>query len=198
MDPITVFDISCWSFTTIVMTYNAFTLWGYLPRGFTPKSKLRKQALEAVMESDRPAFSKELDQGIVEQAKSAESLRLYIRFVKDYPAVDLNMLTANIRVARCKLRTTLLTANLTAEQLAMWSKFNSIMRDFWIDGSGPEVTKKRNDLGRTALYVLRHMDEADDVLKVIEERKVYQIKHIKALMKAVDETPASALSDGML
>lgn len=198
MDPVTVFDISCWSFTTIVMTYNVFTLWGYLPRGFTSKSKLRKQALEAVMESNRPEFSKELDRSIVEQTKSMENLRLFIRFVKDYPAVDLSVLTSSIRLARCKLRTTLLTANLTAEQLAMWSKFNSIMRDFWIDGSGPEVDKKRNDLGRTALYVLSHMDKADDVLNVVNQRKVYQLKHIKALMKAVDETPASALSDGML
>jgi hypothetical protein len=198
MDGVSVFLIACWTFTTITMTYNAFSLWGLFPRSRKSKSKLREAALQNVKEADRTEFDKSIDQTIIEGAKSAEYLRVYVRFIKDYQALDLNVLISRIRFGRARLQTTLLPTRLTADQVAMWSKFNLIMKDFWNEGNHKAVMKKRNDVGRIALYAMSHLDQAHDIYQLVERRRVYQLKQIKALLKEIDDSPSGALSDGTL
>jgi hypothetical protein len=195
---VSAFTIACWSFTTVVTIYNVFSLWGLFPRSRKSKSKLREAALQNVKEADRTDFDKVMDQSIIEGTKSAESLRVFVRFIKDYQAVDLNVLITRIRFGRARLQTAILPTRLTADQVAIWSKFNSIMKEFWNGGKSKDVIKKRNEVGRIALYAMSHLDQADDIYQLVERRRVYRLKDVKALLKEIDDSPSGALSDGAL
>lgn len=195
---INVFNISCWSFTTIVMSYNVFALWGLFPRSRRSKSKLREEALKNLADSDRTDFEKEMDRSAIERAKGNDYLHVYVRFIKDYKALDLNVLITRLRMGRSRLQTTMLPTRITSDQLVIWDKFNVIMKDFWIEGNGKDVMKKRNDVGRIAIYAMSHMDKADDLYRIVAQRGVSKLKDVKALLKDIDESPAGALSDGAL
>lgn len=193
-----VFTLSCWSFTTLATIYNVFVLWGAFPRSSRYKSKLRAKALQNLEDADRSGFEKLMDKNSIEGAKSAEFIRMHVRFIKDYRATDLNVLVTRIRLSRSRLQTTLRATQLTADQIALWMKFNEIMKDFWNDGNGKDVMKRRNDVGRIAIYAMDHMDKGDDIYQLVERRHVYRLKDVKALLKNITETPSSALSDGFL
>lgn len=192
------FVIACWTFTAITMTYNVFSYWRPIPRSFNEKSKLREQALRIIMDSDKDEFYKELDRAGLQHAKSVESLRLCVRFVEHYRVVDLNLLASSIRLARTRLWTTLTPLGLSPEQVACYAKLDSLTANLYVDDDIKSMKKVKKELTRTAIYAMGHMDKADAIYDIVEQRGVYQIKQVKALLKDIGDSPAGALSDGTL
>lgn len=195
---VSAFLIACWTFTTITMTYNVFSFWRPIPRSFNEKSKLREQALRIIMDSDKDDFYKELDRAGLQHTKSVESLRLCVRFVEHYRVVDLNVLASGIHLARTRLQTTLTPLGLSPEQVACYAKFDSLMANFYVNGDVESMKKVKKELTRTAIYAMGHMDKADAIYDIVEQRRVYHLKQVKALLKDIEDSPAGALSDGTL
>ena len=192
-----LFNAICWFPAFILLTYNVYALWRPLPRNRREVPELRKEALRISQESEsKTSYLKELDRIIIDVQSKVEHLRLYVRFIDTYMAADLNALIARLRYYRVMLKSRLNSADLTESHLVVYSKFDAILKDMGL--STGQQTKDRKALTRTAFYTLAHMDQAEDILALVTDRGVYQLKHIKSLLRSLQKSPAAVLSDGML
>ena len=198
---LSIFTIACWCFTAVGMTYNVRTLWRPLPHSFKEIPELRREALRATRESNRIAFDKVLDETIIKRRKSVEYLRLYVRFLDKYNAVDINVIISRIRMHRTKLQTNLTPSKITAEQFTLFRRFEDVKLGVlpFVDGIPPKKRQKqRRAFERTTIYALGHMSVAEDIFSIVEQRGVYDLKQVKPLLKDIKSVPTGALSDGTL
>ena len=194
---LSLFTILCWSFATVVMSYNIFVWWRPLPRGKQKMDALRKFALAKLENADRDYHYKTFDEDRIRNEKSYEYLVLYLRLVGEYRTTTLKSLADKIRYRRNGMRTFLLPLSLTAHHVDIYKAFNDFSDDTEVR-SGPDGNKNYKKLERTMMYALNHLDQAEDILTVLRKRGVYDLKQVKSLVREIKEAPTPTLSEGML
>lgn len=193
------FSIACWTFTTVVMSYNI--------RNMRPRSlrwgeteRLREQALALLAKSDKEYFDKHRDQDSIESEKNFEYLRLYARLVDKHTTSTLSSLVESLRMQRMRLRTSLRSKNVTDEGIIIYEKIMEFATPFTqVSNLGRNAYRKRRySVAHCAFYAMKHPDEAERIISIMEDRGFTKIRDIRKLARDMDELPASALSEGML
>jgi hypothetical protein len=200
MDLQSVFRIVLWSIFAVLMAYNVRALWRPLPRRFNEKSKLRKEAMQLVEASDLTDFEKDVGFMEIEGQQSLERLRLYARFANEFSVSTIDSLAGNLRINFTRLLTNMTPSRITRDHLAVYERFVLIRREirFTPDSVDDVVNHQRKDLSRTAVYTMTHMDRAEEIVAIMTERGIYDLKQIKALLGQMKKVQASTLSEGAL
>lgn len=189
----------------LFVAFTLVTLWNFrpIPLSRNEVPDLRSQAAKMLMGSDKSERDKENGLTSIDLADEVEHLRLYARFIHLYDPADLRGIVERLRRNRQRLRTTLRSKNLTLEHIEVYVEFIEILSGMDCDDIHDEYKckvsrKKRKDLNKLMIYSLNHIDKADDVLSVVRDRRVIQLRQAQQLLKDRMESPAVALSEGVL
>lgn len=195
-----VFNIVIWSVFAVIMAFNVRAMWRPIPRSFGDKEKMREEAMRAVEASDLTDFEKDLGLLEVDRTQSIERLRLYARFGSEFSIMTIDSLASNLRINYTKLLTNMTPSRITRDHLAVYERFVLLRRriNFTPDSVDDEVNRDRKDLSRTAVYAMTHMDQADEIVSIMTERSVYELKQVKALLGKMSQIPNSDLAEGVL
>jgi hypothetical protein len=194
-----IFTLCCWIF---IVPTNIHNIRNMRPR---PKNKhevdqLRKEALRLAEEGNSSGFDKMIDATYIKEQKHVEYFRLYVRLGGKYPMRRLTSLVEKLRISRMEYRTSLKSKNLTDAQVGVYMQIRTLEVDSLSRTSGDKKTFKRHARRYTSilLYALKHVDQADAIIAIVEDRDILDLKQIKAFLKDTESFDLGALSEGML
>jgi hypothetical protein len=97
-------------------------------------------------------------------------------------------------------RTSLKSKNLTDAQVGVYMQIRTLEVDSLSHTSGDKKTFKRHARRYTSilLYALKHVDQADAIIAIVEDRGILDLKQIKEFLKDAESFDLGALSEGML
>lgn len=168
----------------------------------TKLETLRKEALDIILNNDSSFTLKGIDLPLVGEAKDVEALRLFIRFEGQIAFYNLAAMVSTVKLRRMEYRTNLRARNITREQADVFFAINDMKSDilerFEEEGSNKALKREHKKVELTALYAMANMGEADEIVSIVKDRGVYQLKHVKSLMGQMQESSVTPLNDGVL
>lgn len=192
-----LYHIIVWSFGVVFWANNFRNI---PPFTLKPgaKKRLREEALALLESSDKPSFIKEVDRDKINADNKFEHLRLYAILADKHKTIRITSFVSSLRWHRMTYRTNMRSKSVTPESFAVFETFYEVSDDLLVGLDKKPYRKRQSDIYGIAFYAMQHMDKADRIVSLVEERGITKLKDIKALLKDIDELPSSALAEGML